>query len=140
MPDPQHPEALHIRRARQDDYPQWKILWDDYNAFYGRSGATALPLAITQSTWSRIHAADEPVHALVAESDGRLLGLAHYLYHRNTILIGLALVPFVLSPLCVLVKLSQVSFVGIAPDDWTVDQWIQFAGTSTALGSYFARD
>ncbi|MDT0359185.1 GNAT family N-acetyltransferase [Herbaspirillum huttiense F1] len=88
MPDPQHPEALHIRRARQDDYPQWKILWDDYNAFYGRSGATALPLDITRSTWSRIHAADEPVHALVAESGGRLLGLAHYLYHRNTILIG----------------------------------------------------
>ena len=65
---------------------------------------------------------------------------ASFIYLRNTILIGLALVPFVLSPLCVLVKLSQVSFVGIAPDDWTVDQWIQFAGTSTALGSYFARD
>lgn len=27
----------------------------------------------------------EPVHALVAESDGKLLGLAHYLFHRSTI-------------------------------------------------------
>lgn len=88
MPDPLHPDAPQIRRARQDDYPQWKILWDDYNAFYGRSGATALPLEITHATWSRIHDADEPVHALVAEADGKLLGLAHYLYHRNTILIG----------------------------------------------------
>jgi len=27
----------------------------------------------------------EPVHALVAEKDGELLGLAHYLFHRSTI-------------------------------------------------------
>lgn len=88
MPVQPQYSALHIRSAQQDDYPQWKILWDDYNAFYGRSGATALPLQITHATWSRIHDASEPVHALVAESEGKLLGLAHYLYHRNTILIG----------------------------------------------------
>jgi GNAT superfamily N-acetyltransferase len=27
----------------------------------------------------------EPVHALVAERAGELLGLTHYLFHRNTI-------------------------------------------------------
>ncbi|MEO9131664.1 MAG: GNAT family N-acetyltransferase, partial [Sphingomonas sp.] len=26
----------------------------------------------------------EPVHALVAESDGAVLGLTHYLFHRST--------------------------------------------------------
>ncbi|MCP1571642.1 GNAT superfamily N-acetyltransferase [Herbaspirillum rubrisubalbicans] len=88
MPVQPQYSALHIHSTQQDDYPQWKILWDDYNAFYGRSGATALPLQITHATWSRIHDASEPVHALVAESEGKLLGLAHYLYHRNTILIG----------------------------------------------------
>lgn len=77
-----------IRQAQPDDFAQWKILWDDYNAFYGRSGPTALPLDITNATWARIHDEAEPVHALVAESQGRLLGIAHYLYHRNTILIG----------------------------------------------------
>ncbi|MBO9538537.1 GNAT family N-acetyltransferase [Herbaspirillum sp.] len=77
-----------IRPARPDDFARWKILWDDYNAFYGRSGPTALPREITDTTWARIHDETEPVHALVAESAGRLLGLAHYLYHRNTILIG----------------------------------------------------
>jgi GNAT superfamily N-acetyltransferase len=84
----EQPGGTIIRQARRDDFPQWKVLWDDYNAFYGRSGPTALPLEITNATWARIHDDAEPVHALVAESAGRLLGLAHYLYHRNTILIG----------------------------------------------------
>ena len=35
-------------------------------------------------TWSRFFDAYEPVHALVAESDGQLLGLVHYLFHRST--------------------------------------------------------
>ena len=35
-------------------------------------------------TWLRFFDAYEPVHALVAESDGRLVGLAHYLFHRST--------------------------------------------------------
>ena len=35
-------------------------------------------------TWARFFDAYEPVHALVAESDGELLGLTHYLFHRST--------------------------------------------------------
>ena len=35
-------------------------------------------------TWSRFFDAYEPVHALVAESGGNLLGLVHYLFHRST--------------------------------------------------------
>jgi GNAT superfamily N-acetyltransferase len=30
---------------------------------------------------------DEPMHALVAEGGGRLVGLAHYLFHRSTTLL-----------------------------------------------------
>ena len=33
-------------------------------------------------TWARFFDAYEPVHALVAESGGELLGLTHYLFHR----------------------------------------------------------
>jgi len=77
--------AIEVRPVRQDDFPAWKELWDGYNAFYGRSGETALPLAITQTTWSRFFDEYEPMHALVAESSGQLLGLTHYLYHRTTI-------------------------------------------------------
>jgi len=75
---------LIIRPVSSHDFPQWKILWDDYNAFYGRKGATALPDAVTQTTWSRFFDEKEPVHALVAESGGRIVGLAHYLFHRST--------------------------------------------------------
>ncbi|OCP09444.1 MULTISPECIES: GNAT family N-acetyltransferase [unclassified Ensifer] len=77
-------DNLIIRPIAKADYEQWLPLWDGYNAFYGRSGATALDPAITAMTWSRFFDAYEPVHALVAESDGRLIGLTHYLFHRST--------------------------------------------------------
>jgi GNAT superfamily N-acetyltransferase len=76
---------ITIRALAREDFEQWNILWDGYNAFYGRSGVTALPLEITNMTWARFFDAYEPVHAMVAESAGELLGLTHYLFHRSTI-------------------------------------------------------
>jgi GNAT superfamily N-acetyltransferase len=74
-----------VRPVAAADFSQWLPLWDGYNAFYGRSGPTALPRAVTDVTWARFLDPSEPMHALVAESGGALIGLAHYLYHRNTI-------------------------------------------------------
>jgi GNAT superfamily N-acetyltransferase len=73
-----------IRAIELRDYDRWLPLWDGYNAFYGRSGPTALAPEITAMTWSRFFDAYEPVHALVAESGGQLIGLVHYLFHRTT--------------------------------------------------------
>jgi GNAT superfamily N-acetyltransferase len=70
------------------DYDQWLPLWNGYNAFYGRHGATALPAENTRMTWARFFDGYEPVHALVAESDARLVGLTHCLFHRSTIMLG----------------------------------------------------
>jgi len=78
-----------VRPVTSADFARWLPLWEGYNAFYGRSGATALPAEITWSTWQRFLDPAEPVHALVAERDTRLLGLTHYLYHRSTIHIEL---------------------------------------------------
>jgi len=75
---------LIIRAVTRGDYDQWLPLWDGYNAFYGRSGPTALAPEITAMTWQRFFDAYEPVHALVAENGGRLVGLTHYLFHRST--------------------------------------------------------
>lgn len=80
--------TITIRPVLSTDFPAWSTLWEGYNAFYGRSGPTALAPEITRMTWSRFFDGDEPVHAMVAECDGRLLGLAHYLFHRNTIMIS----------------------------------------------------
>ena len=77
-------DDLTIRFVARRDYDQWLPLWEGYNAFYGRSGATALAPRITAMTWARFFDAYEPVHALVAESGGQLLGLTHYLFHRST--------------------------------------------------------
>ncbi len=77
-----------VRPVDQADYAQWLPLWQGYNKFYGRFGATALPAEVTQTTWARFFDADEPVHALVAESEGRLVGLVHYLFHRSTTMLG----------------------------------------------------
>ncbi|HEX4763057.1 MAG TPA: GNAT family N-acetyltransferase [Usitatibacter sp.] len=76
--------AFTIRAPRFADLEPWKVLFDGYNAFYGREGPTALAPTVVAVTWARIHDEDEPVHALVAEEDGRLIGLAHFLYHRST--------------------------------------------------------
>ena len=79
---------LAIRSVARQDYEQWLPLWDGYNAFYGRSGPTALDPEITRVTWMRFFDAYEPMHALVAEREGKLLGLTHYLFHRSTIAIA----------------------------------------------------
>ena len=75
---------IDIRPVRPDDYDAWKPLWDDYNAFYERVGPTALPDEVTQTTWRRFFDASEPVHCIVAERGGRVVGMCHYLYHRST--------------------------------------------------------
>ena len=79
--------VVSIRFVTRGDYAAWLPLWEGYNEFYKRFGATALPDAITRVTWERFFDAYEPMFAMVAEDGGRLVGLVHYLWHRNTITI-----------------------------------------------------
>ena len=74
-------EKLNIRSVVGTDFEQWLPLWHGYNVFYKRDH---FPMEITQATWNRFLDVNEPVHALVAEKDGKLIGLAHYLFHRST--------------------------------------------------------
>jgi GNAT superfamily N-acetyltransferase len=73
-----------VRTVESSDFAQWKVLWDGYNAFYGRLQETALPDEITHGTWARILDSNEPVYALVAEKSGNLLGLVHFIFNRST--------------------------------------------------------
>lgn len=79
---------IRIRPVERADHARWLPLWNGYNEFYGRSGPTALAPEITATLWTRFFDESEPVHGLVAERGGELLGLAHYLFHRSTTAIG----------------------------------------------------
>lgn len=72
--------ALIVRALRADDEPVWRELWTAYLAFY----ETTVPDPVYASTFARL-LGDDPrdFNALVAELDGRVVGLTHYLFHRH---------------------------------------------------------
>jgi GNAT superfamily N-acetyltransferase len=75
---------IHIRPIKPEDHDAWRPLWDDYNAFYERTGPEALTEEVHQTLWRRFFDANEPVHGIVAERGDRIVGFCHYLYHRST--------------------------------------------------------
>ena len=76
--------TFQIRSAQPADFEQWLPLWEGYNSFYERT----VPAEVTRTTWGRFFDAYEPMHAVVAEHEGKLVGLVHYLYHRNTAMLA----------------------------------------------------
>ena len=58
----------------------WRELWKDYLAFY----ESTVPDAVYASTFARL-LGDDPrdFSGLVAELDGQVVGLTHYLFHRH---------------------------------------------------------
>lgn len=68
-----------IRAAQPSDYEQWLPLWQAYQRFY----KSDIPQAVTDQTWARFHDAAEPMHCAVAEDEGRLVGLVHFIDHRS---------------------------------------------------------
>jgi GNAT superfamily N-acetyltransferase len=81
---PKKRPQVTVRAVTPQDYDAWRPLWDEYNAFYERTGPTALPEEVHETTWRRFFDASEPVHCIVAERDGKVVGFCHYLYHRST--------------------------------------------------------
>ncbi len=69
-----------IRPLRRDDRPAWDPLWQGYLTFYKAN----LPPEATEALWERLHDPAEPVRGLGAERDGRLVGIAHLVFHRST--------------------------------------------------------
>jgi GNAT superfamily N-acetyltransferase len=73
-----------IRPACEGDFAQWLPLWRGYQEFY----RARIPDEATGATWNRFFDDREPVYCVVAERNGRLIGLAHYLLHRSTWMVG----------------------------------------------------
>ena len=72
--------AALIRPLRPEDKAQWHGLWTGYLEFY----ETSVPEPVYETTFARLLGPDpRDFSGLVAERDGRLLGLAHFLFHRH---------------------------------------------------------
>lgn len=72
-------ESFIIRPVGAGERADWEPLWTGYLEFYGTSQfSDAMDV-----TWARLHDAGEPMFALGAYADGRLIGIAHYLFHRS---------------------------------------------------------
>ena len=71
--------AVTIRAVTAADFDAWLPLWRGYQVFY----KTDIDEATTRTTWQRFLAADEPMHAALADVDGRAVGLVHYIEHRS---------------------------------------------------------
>ena len=73
-------DALNVRPLTLSDRPQWDGLWAAYLEFYG----TSRPQEVFDTTFERLIGTDpQDFSALVAELDGKLVGLVHFLFHRH---------------------------------------------------------
>ncbi len=72
--------SVLVRPLRASDEADWRRLWHDYLAFY----ETEVPEEVYQTYFSRLLGDDpQDFSGLVAEVDGRLVGLTHFLFHRH---------------------------------------------------------
>lgn len=72
--------TILVRPLQPEDKPQWRMLWRDYLAFY----ETTLPDEMFELQFERL-LSDNPhdFHGLVAEVDGNVAGLTHFVFHRH---------------------------------------------------------
>jgi GNAT superfamily N-acetyltransferase len=78
------PNDVVIRPVGADERAAWEPLWNGYLAFYR---ATLAPDA-SDIARQRFHDPDEPMFPLGVYVDGKLLGIAHDLFHRSSWTIG----------------------------------------------------
>jgi GNAT superfamily N-acetyltransferase len=71
--------AVTIRAATAADFDAWLPLWRGYQTFY----KTDIPHDTTLVTWQRLLSPAEPMHAALAEHDGAVVGMVHYIEHRS---------------------------------------------------------
>lgn len=71
---------LTIRPLAPEDNAEWRRLWTRYLEFY----ETSVPQEVYETYWARLLGDDpQDYSGLIAESDGRAVGLTHYLFHRH---------------------------------------------------------
>lgn len=73
-------EALVIRPLKASDNKEWRRLWTAYLEFY----ETSVSDDVYDVSFQRLLSEDAGEYqCLIAEVDGKPVGLAHFLYHRS---------------------------------------------------------
>ncbi|WP_299350312.1 GNAT family N-acetyltransferase [uncultured Shimia sp.] len=73
-------KSANIRPLVAGDESQWRALWTGYLEYY----ETSVPEEVYQTTFARLLGDDpQDFSCFVAEQDGHLIGLTHYLFHRH---------------------------------------------------------
>ncbi len=72
--------AITIRPLTQADHANWRRLWTAYLDFY----QTTVSEEVYETSFSRLLSGQEGEYkCLLAEVDGVVIGLVHFLYHRS---------------------------------------------------------
>lgn len=72
--------TLTIRPLVAGDEAEWRRLWTAYLTFY----ESAVSEEVYQSSFARMLSGDDhEFHGLIAELDGKPVGLVHFLFHRH---------------------------------------------------------
>ncbi|WP_367717527.1 GNAT family N-acetyltransferase [Nitratireductor sp. GISD-1A_MAKvit] len=76
---------ITIRPLAKSDEAEWRRLWTDYLTFY----KTSVPEEVYATTWKRLFDEGEyEPNGLIAEVDGKPVGLVHYMFHRTCWTVG----------------------------------------------------
>ena len=79
--------AADVRLPSPADRDAWLKLWTDYHA-YGPQGGAPPPAEVSAATFTSFLDPAMPVHALLAEREGGVVGFAHMVVHPTTSLGG----------------------------------------------------
>jgi len=71
---------LSIRDLEKSDHDRWKQLWTEYLKFYKISVSELVYETAFESLTSK---KTSEFQGIVAEREGEIVGLAHFLFHRN---------------------------------------------------------
>lgn len=71
---------INVRPVTLSDHAEWRRMWTAYLKFY----ETTAQEEVYEALWSRLHSKDpHEFNGLIAEVDGKPVGLTHYLFHRH---------------------------------------------------------
>ena len=72
--------TISVRPLKAEDKSRWLELWNGYLTFY----ETSLSDEQTELTWKRLMDTNYGVFGLMAEKDGAMVGITHFMFRPST--------------------------------------------------------